>query len=492
MPIKLQLQDPRYFNDVGEVARIFFGDVEIVQGEPEGDELCILQQREVTGDTTRHIVTLMQGSQTLAKRILPRVTVRGDALTEKKYFKRGLKIALFRMLRDHTGQRVPWGSLTGIRPTKLAYELRSMGWTDEGILVFLQDEFDVELPKARLVLDVLHAQEGLIDQWPRCELDVYIGIPFCNTRCVYCSFSAEALSGKRTRVTPYLQALHQELEQAGRHLMDMGWRVRSLYVGGGTPTSLTTEELEEVLAHASRVFPGEYERTVEAGRPDTINEGILQAMRRQRVNRISINPQSMHDRTLQMIGRGHSAADIPKAFQMARQAGFDSINMDVIAGLPGETPEMMRETLDKVAALNPENLTVHTLAIKRASRLRENLDSYRLPGAQEVEDMVHLGNKAASDLGMRPYYLYRQKYMTGSLENVGYAKPGSECLYNIDVMEETHTVLALGAGAISKCVYPEENRIERQPNAKNIAHYIEHVDEIIQKKSRFFDIDIDG
>lgn len=492
MPIKLMLRDPRYFNDVGEVARIFFGDADIVQGEPEGEELCIWQDREISGDTTRHIVTLTQGQRTLAKRILPRVTVRGDALTEKKYFKRGMKIALFRMLRDHTGQRVPWGSLTGIRPTKLAYELRAMGWTDETILVFLQDEFDVELSKAQLVLEVLRAQEGLMQPWPRCELDVYIGIPFCKTRCVYCSFSAEAVSGKRTRIQQYLQALHQELEQAGRRLMQMGWRVRSLYIGGGTPTALTADELEEVLAHASRVFPGEYERTVEAGRPDTIDQSVLQAMRRQKVNRISINPQTMHDRTLQLIGRGHSAQDIPRAFALARKVGFDSINMDVIAGLPGETPPMMRETLARVADLNPDNLTVHTLAIKRASRLREDLDSYRLPGPAEVEQMVRMGYDAAAGMGMHPYYLYRQKYMTGSLENVGYARPGSECLYNIDVMEETHTVLALGAGAISKCVYPEENRIERQPNAKNIVHYIEHVGEIIDKKSRFFDIDIDG
>lgn len=492
MPIKLKLRDPRYFNDVGEVARIFYGDVEVVQGEPEADELCIWQDREVSGDTTRHIVKLTRGENTLAQRILPRVTVRGDALTEKKYFKRGLKIALFRMLRDHTGQRVPWGSITGIRPTKLAYELRGMGWTDEAILVFLQDEFDVELPKAKLMLEVLGAQEGLIDPWPRCELDVYIGIPFCKTRCVYCSFSSEAVCSTRDRVKSYLQALHHELDQAGRYMMDMGWRVRSLYVGGGTPTALTASELEDLLIHASGVFPGEYERTVEAGRPDTIDAEVLKAIRRQHVNRISINPQSMHDSTLQLIGRGHSAQDISRAYALAREIGFDSINMDVIAGLPGETPEMMQQTLMRIADMDPDNLTVHTLAIKRASRLKEDRGSFRLPGPAEVEEMVHMGYEVATQMGMHPYYLYRQKYMTGSLENVGYAKPGKECIYNIDVMEETHTVLALGAGAISKCVYPEENRIERQPNAKNVPHYISHVDEIIQKKRRFFDIDIDG
>lgn len=287
----------------------------------------------------------------------------------------------------------------------------------------------------------------------------------------------------------YLAALGRDIALGARIVQETGRKVRSMYLGGGTPTVLTAEELKRLLSDALSAYGGfGRELTVEAGRPDTITAEKLGVLRAAGVGRISINPQSMNESTLELIGRSHTPEAIRTAFYMARDAGFSSINMDVIAGLPGETEADMRRTLDAVAALAPDNLTVHTLALKRSSRLVERLKEYPLPDAQTAEAMVARGAETARALGMRPYYMYRQKYMRGNLENVGYALPGQECIYNIDMMEDTTSIMAHGAGAMTKCIYDAERRVERVPNPKDIATYSAKIDKLAEEKRRLYAI----
>ena len=312
--------------------------------------------------------------------------------------------------------------------------------------------------------------------------DVYIGIPFCTTRCAYCSFSSGEIGDGRL-VEPYLAALLHEIEACAEMAREMGLHIRVGYIGGGTPSSLTTPQLDRLLAHVERHFGALSEFTVEAGRPDTLDAQKLRMLHDHPVTRISINPQTMNDATLARIGRAHTAKQTVEAYELARSIGFDDINMDVIAALPGEDYAMFAHTLAEIRRLRPESLTVHTLAIKRSSRLHE--EKYA-QAEQDVARMVALGRQTAHDMGMRAYYLYRQKYMAENLENVGYALPGRFCRYNIDNMEETTSILALGAGGISKCVMREEEKILRAPNIANIEQYIDRVDEMIERKRVVF------
>jgi len=316
------------------------------------------------------------------------------------------------------------------------------------------------------------------------EADVYLSIPFCRTRCAYCSFPGEAV-GKGKLIPPYLEALLWEMEEGAKLLKGAGLRLRALYVGGGTPSALNEEQFERLMQETMRLFPGAREYTVEAGRPDTITRGKLETLKRLKVGRISINPQTMNDETLRVIGRDHTAQQAVEAFRLAREMGFDDINMDVIAGLPGETEAHFRHSMEVIRGLGPDSLTVHTLAIKRSSRL--NLEKTPLPDAGVAAEMVRMGQETADALGLEPYYLYRQKYMAGQQQNVGYARPGKACLYNIDIMEETTSILAMGAGAISKRVFPDrELRIERAPNVTNVSVYIDRVAEMARRKEILF------
>ena len=403
-------------------------------------------------------------------------------LHRKRAARRLCKQTLYDLLREVTGIHPPWGSLSGIRPTHMIYEGLEAGLTLEAASARLIREFDVTGEKARLLEEIVEVQRQLPppdDTW----IDVYVGIPFCTTRCAYCSFSSGEI-GKGTLVEPYLSALLRELEAGSRLLQESGKRLRAVYVGGGTPTALNEEQLRRLLDALMTRFPGAAEYTVEAGRPDTITPGKLRAIRAAGVGSISINPQTMNERTLQVIGRAHTVRQVIDAYAMARAEGIRHINMDVIAGLPGETVGDFAATMDGARALSPESLTVHTLAIKRSSRL--HLENAPLPDAQTAAAMVDLGLQTARDLGMRPYYLYRQKYMAGNQENVGYALPGHACQYNVDIMEEHTHILAMGAGGISKRVFPEEGHIERAPNVSNIEQYIARVDEMARRKRVLF------
>ncbi|MBQ7091876.1 MAG: coproporphyrinogen dehydrogenase HemZ, partial [Clostridia bacterium] len=307
------------------------------------------------------------------------------------------------------------------------------------------------------------------------------------TRCAYCSFVSHSVERSFSLVPPYVEALIEEIRAGGRMVREQGLTCRAFYMGGGTPTVLTEDELKDVLEYALEQYGGYgSEFTVEAGRPDTITKEKLRVIRSMGAGRISINPQTMCGRTLELVGRSHSPEEIVRAYHDARELGFDSINMDVIAGLPGENLADVKHTLEEIKWLDPDNLTVHTLAIKRSSKLKGMLDEYSLPDADEAEAMVNAGMQAAEDMGMKPYYMYRQKYMRGNLENVGYAKPGTECMYNIDMMEETVSIMAHGAGAMTKRIFDGECRVERIPNPKDIATYIAKVDAVAEEKRSLY------
>ena len=405
-----------------------------------------------------------------------------DALHRKRAVRRLCRQTMYQLCRQHTGIHPPWGSLTGIRPTRLIYEQLEQNVALAEAKLVLEERFDVTEEKAELLRQIVETQMLLPppgDQW----MDVYIGIPFCPTRCAYCSFSSGELGDGRL-VEPYLQALSAELKEGCRLIADSGRQLRALYVGGGTPTSLTTGQLDRLLSLVMQLFPGAMEYTVEAGRPDSLSPEKLRVIHGAGVQRISINPQSMVDRTLAVIGRKHSAAQVEQAYAWAREAEIRHINMDVIAGLPGEDLADFAVTMEAAKRLRPESLTVHTLAIKRSSRL--HLEQAPLPPAEIASAMTAMGRQTAAEMGMLPYYLYRQKFMAGNQENVGYALPGHACLYNVDIMEENTHILAFGAGGISKRIYPEEGHIGRAPNVSNIGLYIEKVQEMMERKRALF------
>ena len=432
-------------------------------------------------------------------------------LHRKRAARRLCKQTLYDLCRNVSGIHPPWGSLTGVRPTHLMLEALGRGMTEEQAIRRMTEDFDVTREKAELMARVARTQREMPppgDVW----MDIYIGIPFCTTRCAYCSFSSGEIGDGRL-VGPYLEALEREMRAGAEILSESGHRLRALYVGGGTPTALPEEEFRRLMDRITEIFPGAMEMTVEAGRPDTITRDKLRAIRQAGVRRISINPQTMNDETLRRIGRAHTAEQIRRAYALAREEEIPHINMDVIAGLPGEgIPEFAR-TMEEAVQLAPESLTVHTLAIKRSSPWMENRPAERrgearaagavspsgeagseacksegeppvprLPSAEIAAEMVRRGGAAAAQMGMRPYYLYKQKYMAGNLENTGYALPGHECVYNVDIMEETSHILAFGAGGISKRIYPEEGHIGRAPNVSHIETYLSRLEEMIRRK----------
>ncbi|MGI6176462.1 MAG: coproporphyrinogen dehydrogenase HemZ [Christensenellales bacterium] len=401
-----------------------------------------------------------------------------DARIRTRNEKHAAKICVYRALEKAFGA-APWGALTGVRPTRLAKDLFMR--YGRHAYALLTSEYGLRPDKTALLEQIIAVQEPFMRGIHEKSADVYIGIPFCRTRCAYCSFTSVALTKKRRQVQAYLEVLHEELRAGNGMFAEFGYDVRSIYVGGGTPTALLPDELDALMKAVVSFWPGCPELTVEAGRPDTITQEKLSVLQDYGVNRISINPQSMCDETLKRIGRDHTSEQTQEAFALARKMGFSHINMDVIAGLPGEGETHMRHTLRMIEQMDPESLTVHTLAIKRAAHMRRSsFDD--LPDDACVETMIDMARASVQKMGMQPYYLYRQKNMRGNLENTGYCKPGHVCVYNIDIMEEATTVLALGAGAVTKRLYGEQDRIERQANPKDIGQYIERLEELLQKK----------
>lgn len=407
-----------------------------------------------------------------------------DSLTRSEY-RNALHRATYRLLSKVTQKTLPWGTLTGIRPTKQVLERLEVGESETEIRNFMETEYYCSKEKIDLSLTVAKREHEILSQLDyKNGYSVYVGIPFCPSTCNYCSFTSYPVHRFSHLVEPYLKALTKEIEYASKALNK---QLSTIYVGGGTPTTLTAEQLRYLLSVLYENFDVSkvQEITVEAGRPDSITKEKLQVLKDMGVTRISINPQSMRQKTLDLIGRHHTTEQIEEAFALARQIGHDNINMDIILGLSGENPEDVAYTLEKIKAMNPDSLTVHTLAIKRAARLNTNAADYAKYEATDVERMLYNSVAFAKEQQYEPYYLYRQKNMAENLENVGYARIGKEGIYNVLIMEEKQTILALGAGGSSKFVFHDQNRIERVENVKSVTDYIERVDEMIQRKKDF-------
>ena len=413
------------------------------------------------------------------------LTLTGDDFAREGQRRRAIGMSFFRAAREAAGIAPPWGSLTGIRPAKVAAELLGQGLTPEEAGRVLEDTYFVTPQRRRLCLDAAlaaaKADEGRTDR----DLSLYVGIPFCPTRCAYCSFVSNSVEKSFHLVEPYLQALRSEIAAAGEMVRELGLRVRSFYMGGGTPTTLSAEQMDGLLTCLEESFDlsGALERTVEAGRPDTITAEKLSVLRSHGVDRISVNPQTMEDHVLRSIGRRHTAADIEAAMEIVAAAGLPHVNMDLIAGLPEDTPEGFRRSLERVLAFGTDNLTIHTLSLKKGSRI--TLEGTRIPTEAEVGAMLDFADPALRSRGFSPYYLYRQKYQSGSFENVGWCRSGGEGLYNIYIMEELHSILSMGAGGSTKMVDRRHNHIERVFNLKYPLEYIQRPEKAAENQRAF-------
>ena len=407
-----------------------------------------------------------------------------DAPPEQVYhtLQHALKMAFYKAGTAVLGQEPPWGALTGVRPVKLPTRAMERGATPAQAKRELEREYRVSPLRAQLAVDCAQASRAVDRTLEPRQVSLYIGVPFCPTRCAYCSFVSADVGRTLKLVEPYLEAVLEEVEYTGRVLRESGLSIHSLYVGGGTPTTLSAGQLERLFSSARAHLPLEtcVEYTVEAGRPDTITREKLEVLRDQGVERISINPQTLEDQVLAAIGRKHSARDILDAYALAREVGFDSINMDLIAGLPRDSFEGFRRSLEGVLSLEPENVTVHTLALKKGSRLME--EGGALPSGEETARMLDFSRDTLRGAGYLPYYLYRQKYMSGSLENVGWCLPGKESVYNIIMMEELQTVVSIGGGGVTKLVDRKNGRIVRLPNPKYPHDYLSSRDKILAQK----------
>lgn len=392
---------------------------------------------------------------------------------------------IYECLNELTGKTLPWGILVGIRPTKHVYEALEAGKSEEEIKNHFKNDFYVSERRADISLDIAGRERRILSGFDyQNGYSLYIGIPFCPTTCLYCSFTSYPVVKFGKYMDAYIAALEKEMAYASTALK--GKPLHTIYIGGGTPTALDEKNLEKLLVAVHKYFPvGDVlEFSVEAGRPDSLNLKKLEILKKYGVGRISINPQSLVPKTLELIGRRHSVEQIYEAFEMARSTGHDNINMDLIVGLTGETPEDVAHTLRGVEQIKPESLTVHTLALKRAARLKIENEKYRGMEATGIGQMLEMTLDFTEKNGYKPYYLYRQKNMAENLENTGYSLPGKECLYNILIMEEKQTILALGAGATTKYVYDAE-RLDRIENVKSLTDYIDRIDEMIERKRSF-------
>ena len=406
-------------------------------------------------------------------------------LSDHSATKNVIKKLFYQMLVGRTGHELPWGSLTGIRPTKIALSRLEDGWKEDDIRRFMKETYMTSDEKINLSVEIAAREKRLMEPINYDSgYSLYVGIPFCPTTCLYCSFTSYPISKWKGRTGLYLEALFKELEYTAEKMK--GRPLDTIYFGGGTPTSLPAEDIDAILCKLEQLFDikNVLEFTVEAGRPDSITEEKLKVLASHGISRISINPQTMNQKTLDLIGRRHTVENVKEKFHMARALGFDNINMDLIMGLPGEDLDDVKHTLEEIEALKPDSLTVHSLAIKRAARLNMFKEEYADLKISNTPEMIALSEACARRMGMEPYYLYRQKNMAGNFENVGYSLPGKACIYNILIMEELATIVACGAGTTTKVVFPSENRRERCENVKEVEQYISRIDEMIGRKEK--------
>ncbi len=405
---------------------------------------------------------------------------------ERASVKCKLKHLLYSVLSSYTKRELPWGNLTGIRPTKIAYGLLEEGKTEEEVASYMQEVYDCSEEKALLSIDIATRERQILSKLHYEDgYSLYLGIPFCPTTCLYCSFTSYPIGLWKKRVGEYLDAMEKEIDFVSKLYQDK--ILDTVYIGGGTPTTLEPEELRRLLSYVREKFDfsSVCEFTVEAGRADSITKEKLEVLKEMGVNRISVNPQTMKEETLKVIGRRHTVEEVKEAFLLAREVGFTNINMDLILGLPGESLEDVVNTMEEIKLLKPDSLTVHSLAVKRASKMNQWIEQNGIETLHNTEKTMEIADKAARVINMKPYYLYRQKNMAGNLENVGYATEGNYGIYNILMMEEKQTIVACGAGTISKRVYPD-GRIERCDNVKDVEQYMDRIQEMIERKKELY------
>ena len=476
--IQIQCKETLYTYNLYHITKAFFPNAEIKQCVDAEQELLV---RIELDDGSCFLLDAKEFEENQKKE---------DAQEKKKIVTK----MVYRFLSEKTGREMAWGMLTGVRPTKLAMHQMENGMNEAQAKAFLQEVYCVSEKKARLAVDIACREKALLSKLDYLNgFSLYVGIPFCPSICSYCAFSSSPIDVWSPRMDDYLKALCIELHHIAKETE--GKTLNTIYIGGGTPTTLTAKQLEKLLNVVDELFLNEergaelLEYTVEAGRPDSITKEKLEVICSHPVTRISVNPQTMQQKTLDLVGRKHTVQAVKDIFHLARELGFDNINMDLIAGLPGENAEDMRDTLRQIEELSPDSLTVHSLAIKRAARMAQEQPVRDLH--TEISEMVEDAAKTAEKLGLVPYYLYRQKNIAGNFENVGYAKADKAGIYNILIMEEKQTIYAAGAGATTKIVLPEKIKTEngketnliRIENVKNIEEYIARIDEMIKRKS---------
>lgn len=455
---------------------------EYVESPPKEDGVCFALSRGSTY-TTITCVVRKEGNSGRGRASVSNIRLTDDVM-EDRYLQRMVKMAFYRAALRAGHEKPVWGALTGVRPGKLMTELLHTTEDPDRALAEFQKLYDVSPERAELCLDTTWYTEAVLGELSDRDICLYVGIPFCPTRCDYCSFVSQSVEKSMQLIPPFLQALDQEIAATAQAVSEMGLRVISVYFGGGTPTTLSAHQLETLLGTLEKQFDLSHLRefTVEAGRPDTITEEKLFVLSSHGVTRISVNPQTMSDAVLEEIGRRHTAADVLSALSLVRKAGGFSVNMDLIAGLTGDSEAGFRKTLDTVLDLNPENITVHTLSRKKGSRVTK--EHKKIPGPEEVSAMLDYAMEKLRGHGYRPYYLYRQKNMSGGFENVGWTVEGQENLYNICIMEELCSIVALGGGGSTKLVRPGNGKNIRLMAPKYSYEYISHIDKVCADKEK--------
>lgn len=470
--IKIKLNDEAYRYDVYHMFNLFysFTNIDFVDKDYDYEVDIIKNKLSIKGKDEKF---------------------RNFKINNEVNIKEQVRESVFRYLKDRTGKELPWGILIGIRPTKIALDMMDRGLSEDEIIKFFKNKRFVREDKAKLCIDVAKVEKEKVNKDSK-TVSIYIGMPFCPTRCLYCSFASNPIRSCRNLVTPYLEALSYEIEEIKKFIEIKGLNIECVYFGGGTPTAINDEEFRSILCKIYESFVkgrAVKEFNVECGRPDSITEGKLKSMKEFNVNRISINPQTMNDDTLKAIGRNHTVQDIIDKFNLARELGFENINMDIIVGLPNEGLRHIEKTCSEILKLNPDSITVHGMSLKRASILHEQIFNKKLEMKQQDEliQMYEETAELAKRLDMKPYYMYRQKNMVGNMENVGYCKPNKEGLYNIEMIEDKQTIIALGADAVTKAVFLETNKIERFGNLKDVKEYTNRIKEKVEGKIRFLE-----
>ncbi len=482
------LHDERFERPLRNIANLFYEESEIVFGDVKDADFEVTLHYEVTDKITVSASLLDRTTENsylagYSQDLIP-------ANTDKEQFKQVKRVVshvYLDVLQQVTGITQKWGILTGIRPTKLLHNKLQQGLPKEQAHAELREDYLISDEKIELMQRIVDRQLAAIPDLYELkkEVSIYIGIPFCPTKCAYCTFPAYAINGRQGSVTSFLGGLHYEIKEMGRWMKEHNVKITTIYYGGGTPTSITAEEMDMLYEEMYASFPDVEkvrEITVEAGRPDTITPEKLEVLKKWNIDRISVNPQSYIQETLKAIGRHHTVEETITKFHLSRKMGMNNINMDLIIGLPGEELPEFQVTLDETEKLLPESLTVHTLSFKRASEMTRNKQKYKVASRKEAEKMMRTAESWAEKHGYTPYYLYRQKNILGNLENVGYSFPGQESLYNIMIMEEQQTIIGLGCGAASKFLDPVTGKITHFANPKDPKSYNDNFEHYTEKK----------